>query len=57
MFSDATCTAELNTTEVPALKHAHKTFIEAKKATCTEKGNRAYCIAKIVDYILQIKMA
>ena len=42
MFSDATCTAELNTTEVPALKHAHKTFIEVKKATCIEKGNRAY---------------
>ena len=42
MFSDAACTAELNTTEVPALKHAHKTFTEAKKATCTEKGNRAY---------------
>ena len=52
MFSDAACTAELNTTEVPALKHAHKTFTEAKKATCTEKGNRAYW-----DYILQIKMA
>ena len=42
MFSDAACTAELNTTEVPALKHAHKTFIEVKKATCIEKGNRAY---------------
>ena len=37
MFSDAACTAELNTTEVPALKHAHKTFTEAKKATCTAK--------------------
>ena len=57
MFSDVACTAELNTTEVPALKPTHKTFTEAKKATCTEKGNRAYCIAKIVDYILQIKMA
>lgn len=42
MFSDVACTAELNTTEVSALKHAHKTFTEAKKATCTEKGNRAY---------------
>ena len=42
MFGDAACTAELNTTEVSALKHAHKTFTEAKKATCTEKGNRAY---------------
>lgn len=57
MFSDVACIAELNTTEVSALKPTHKTFTEAKKATCTEKGNRAYCIAKIVDYILQIKMA
>ena len=57
MFSDAACTAELNTTEVSALKHAHKTFTEAKKATCTEKGIEHIGIVKIVDYILQIKMA
>lgn len=57
MFSDAACTAELNTTEVPALKHAHKTFTEAKKPHVQKKGIEHIGIVKIVDYILQIKMA
>ena len=57
MFSDAACTAELNTTEVQHLNMHTKPLPRQRKPHVQKKGIEHIGIVKIVDYILQIKMA